>query len=178
MARPVEYSPRRTSPPRRRPSEPRGCRRPLVVLCRVMELLEQFRARYPFPLDDFQLEAIRAIEGGQSVIVSAPTGAGKTLVAEFAIHMALATGKRIAYTTPPKALSNQTLNDFTRAFAAEPVGILTAPCRSRTPSRTSPVRSTRSPRCGPGAPVWSAASRVGPMTAAAGTRAGWWTLAS
>src|SRR2546422_6620468 len=61
-----------------------------------MELLEQFRARYPFPLDDFQLEAIRAIEGGQSVIVSAPTGAGKTLVAEFAIHMALATGKRIA----------------------------------------------------------------------------------
>src|SRR5712691_6925532 len=53
MARHVEYSPRRTSPPRRRPSEPRGCSRPLVVLCRVMELLEQFRARYPFPLDDF-----------------------------------------------------------------------------------------------------------------------------
>src|SRR6058998_2834183 len=127
MARPVEYSPRRTSPPRRRPSEPRGCRRPLVVLCRVMELLEQFRARYPFPLDDFQLEAIRAIEGGQSVIVSAPTGAGKTLVAEFAIHMALATGKRIAYTTPLKALSNQKFNDFTRAFGAETVGILAAP---------------------------------------------------
>src|SRR5438093_1156897 len=125
MARPVEYSPRRTSPPRRRPSEPRGCRRPLVVLCRVMELLEQFRARYPFPLDDFQLEAIRAIEGGQSVIVSAPTGAGKTLVAEFAIHLALATGKRIAYTTPLKALSNQKFNDFTRAFGADTVGILT-----------------------------------------------------
>src|SRR6266568_6988260 len=125
MARSVEYSPRRTSPPRRRPSEPRGCRRPLVVLCRVMELLEQFRARYPFPLDDFQLEAIRAIEGGQSVIVSAPTGAGKTLVAEFAIHMALATGKRIAYTTPHKALSNRKFNDFTRAFGAETVGILT-----------------------------------------------------
>src|SRR5207244_11297347 len=125
MARPVEYSPRRTSPPRRSPSEPRGCRRPLVVLCRVMELLEQFRARYPFPLDDFQLEAIRAIEGGQSVIVSAPTGAGKTLVAEFAIHMALATGKRIAYTTPLKALSNQKFNDFTRVLGAETVGILT-----------------------------------------------------
>src|SRR5437667_64932 len=90
-----------------------------------MELLEQFRARYPFPLDDFQLEAIRAIEGGQSVIVSAPTGAGKTLVAEFAIHMALATGKRIAYTTPLKALSNQKFNDFTRAFGADTVGILT-----------------------------------------------------
>src|SRR2546426_930000 len=125
MARHVEYSPRRTSPPRRRPSEPRGCSRPLVILCRVMELLEQFRARYPFPLDDFQLEAIRAIEGGQSVIVSAPTGAGKTLVAEFAIHMALASGKRIAYTTPLKALSNQKFADFTRAFGAETVGILT-----------------------------------------------------
>src|SRR2546425_3124953 len=90
-----------------------------------MELLEQFRARYPFPLDDFQLEAIRAFEGGQSVIVSAPTGAGKTLVAEFAIHMALATGKRIAYTTPLKALSNQKFNDFTRVLGAETVGILT-----------------------------------------------------
>ena len=91
----------------------------------MMELLEQFRARYPFPLDDFQLEAIRAIEAGQSVIVSAPTGAGKTLVAEFAIQMALATGKRIAYTTPLKALSNQKFNDFTRTLGAETVGILT-----------------------------------------------------
>jgi len=90
-----------------------------------MELLEQFRARYPFPLDDFQLEAIRAIEAGQSVIVSAPTGAGKTLVAEFAIYTALATGKRIAYTTPLKALSNQKFNDFTRVLGAETVGILT-----------------------------------------------------
>src|SRR5207244_12108138 len=110
MARPVEYSPRRTSPPRRRPSEPRGCRRPLVVLCRVMELLEQFRARYPFPLDDFQLEAIRAIEGGQSVIVSAPTGAGEALVAEFAIHMPLATGRRIGYTTALHPLLHQKWN--------------------------------------------------------------------
>src|SRR5438105_24938 len=90
-----------------------------------MELLEQFRARYSFPLDDFQLEAIRAIEAGQSVIVSAPTGAGKTLIAEFAIHTALASGKRIAYTTPLKALSNQKFADFTRAFGAETVGILT-----------------------------------------------------
>src|SRR5881296_517248 len=125
MARPVEYSPRCTSPPRRRPSEPRGCRRPLVVLCHEMQLLERFRSRYPFPLDDFQVEAIRAIEAGQSVIVSAPTGAGKTLVAEFAIHTALATGKRIAYTTPLKALSNQKFNDFTRVLGAETVGILT-----------------------------------------------------
>src|SRR5438876_1627375 len=90
-----------------------------------MELLEQFRARYPFPLDDFQLEAIRAIEAGQSVIVSAPTGAGKTLVAEFAIHLARATNRRIAYAPPLKALSNQKYGDFGRAFGADQVGILT-----------------------------------------------------
>src|SRR3989441_633953 len=129
MARPAEYSPARASSREKSGREDRrghrGSSRPPVVLCRVMELLEQFRARYPFPLDDFQLEAIRAIEAGQSVIVSAPTGAGKTLVAEFAIHMALATGKRIAYTTPLKALSNQKFNDFTRVLGAETVGILT-----------------------------------------------------
>src|SRR6059036_3766147 len=90
-----------------------------------MELFERFRSGYPFSLDDLQVEAIRAIEGGQSVIVSAPTGAGKTLVAEFAIHAALAAGRRLAYTTPLKALSNQKFADFTRAFGADAVGILT-----------------------------------------------------
>src|SRR3989441_5413760 len=90
-----------------------------------MELFERFRSGYPFPLDDFQVEAIRAIEAGQSVIVSAPTGAGKTLVAEFAIHAALAAGRRLAYTTPLKALSNQKFADFTRAFGETRVGILT-----------------------------------------------------
>jgi superfamily II RNA helicase len=59
------------------------------------------------------------------VIVSAPTGAGKTLVAEFAIHAALDRGRRIAYTTPLKALSNQKFADFSRQFGAERVGILT-----------------------------------------------------
>src|SRR5437764_6427046 len=88
-------------------------------------LFERFQARYPFPLDDFQVEACRAIAAGQSVIVSAPTGAGKTLVAEFAIQMALEQGKRVAYTTPLKALSNQKFADFTRAYGAETVGILT-----------------------------------------------------
>jgi superfamily II RNA helicase len=90
-----------------------------------MALFEQFRSRYPFPLDDFQVEAIRAIEADQSVIVSAPTGAGKTLVAEFAIHAALGAGRRLAYTTPLKALSNQKFADFTRAFGTDAVGILT-----------------------------------------------------
>src|SRR5436853_2684673 len=90
-----------------------------------MDVVERFRARYPFPLDDFQVEAIRAIAGDQSVIVSAPTGAGKTLVAEFAIQAALEAGQRIAYTTPLKALSNQKFGDFTRAYGEDRVGILT-----------------------------------------------------
>jgi superfamily II RNA helicase len=90
-----------------------------------MELVERFRARYPFPLDDFQIEAIRAIQEDQSVIVSAPTGSGKTLVAEFAILAALEAGQRIAYTTPLKALSNQKFGDFQRAYGGDKVGILT-----------------------------------------------------
>ncbi|MBI1846015.1 MAG: DEAD/DEAH box helicase [Candidatus Rokubacteria bacterium] len=90
-----------------------------------MDLFERFRARFPFPLDGFQVEACRAIAAGSSVIVSAPTGAGKTLVAEFAIQAALETGKRIAYTTPLKALSNQKYGDFVRAWSGDDVGILT-----------------------------------------------------
>lgn len=90
-----------------------------------MERFERFRARFPFALDDFQVEAIRAIDADQSVIVSAPTGSGKTLVAEYAIQAALETERRIAYTTPLKALSNQKYNDFVRAYGAEKVGILT-----------------------------------------------------
>ena len=89
------------------------------------DLLGSFIARYAFPLDDFQLRAISAIRDGNSVIVSAPTGAGKTLIAEFAIHAALHRGRRIAYTTPLKALSNQKYADFGRQFGAERVGILT-----------------------------------------------------
>jgi superfamily II RNA helicase len=90
-----------------------------------VERLERFRSKYPFPLDDFQVEAARALDDGQSVIVSAPTGAGKTLVAEYAIQLALETGRRIAYTTPLKALSNQKFADFTRALGEETVGLLT-----------------------------------------------------
>ncbi len=91
----------------------------------IDDLLESFKARYAFPLDDFQLRAIAAIRDGNSVIVSAPTGAGKTLIAEFAIHAALHRGRRIAYTTPLKALSNQKYADFSRHFGADRVGILT-----------------------------------------------------
>ena len=80
---------------------------------------------FPFPLDDFQLEAIAALNQGESVIVCAPTGSGKTLVGEYAIHRALAMGKRVFYTTPLKALSNQKLRDFRRIFGEENVGLLT-----------------------------------------------------
>jgi ATP-dependent RNA helicase HelY len=90
-----------------------------------VDVYSAFAARYPFAFDLFQERAIRAIESDSSVIVSAPTGAGKTLIAEFAIYRALATRRRLAYTTPLKALSNQKFADFGRAFGAEQVGILT-----------------------------------------------------
>ena len=80
---------------------------------------------FPFQLDDFQLDAITALNQGQSVIVCAPTGSGKTLVGEYAIHRALETGRRVFYTTPLKALSNQKLRDFQREFGEESVGLLT-----------------------------------------------------
>jgi ATP-dependent RNA helicase HelY len=91
----------------------------------ILALLEAFRRRYPFVFDPFQAEAIRHIASGSSVIVSAPTGAGKTLIAEFAIFRALQQGQRIAYTTPIKALSNQKYADFCRQFGDTRVGILT-----------------------------------------------------
>ena len=89
------------------------------------QFLEAFRERYPFPLDPFQEEAIRHILRGESVIVSAPTGAGKTLIAEFAIYRALAAQRRVIYTTPVKALSNQKFADFSRQYGSEHTGILT-----------------------------------------------------
>ncbi len=80
---------------------------------------------FPFPLDDFQRAAIAALNAGQSVVVSAPTGSGKTLIGEYAIHRALAQGRRILYTTPLKALSNQKLRDFRHQFGHDQVGLLT-----------------------------------------------------
>ena len=98
----------------------------MTLLCPTeISLLEAFRGRYPFVLDSFQEEAIHHIAAGSSVIVSAPTGAGKTLIAEYAIFRALAQGQRLAYTTPIKALSNQKYADFCRRFGSDNVGILT-----------------------------------------------------
>ncbi len=76
------------------------------------------------PLDPFQSEAIRHIEDGRSVIVAAPTGAGKTLIAEYALERALQSRRRLVYTAPIKALSNQKFRDFTRDYG-ERIGIVT-----------------------------------------------------
>ena len=80
---------------------------------------------FPFKLDDFQQQAIAALEARKSVVVCAPTGSGKTLIGEYAIHAALARGRRVFYTTPLKALSNQKLRDFRHEFGTEKVGIVT-----------------------------------------------------
>ncbi|MGG6293825.1 DEAD/DEAH box helicase [Leptolyngbya sp. AN02str] len=80
---------------------------------------------FPFELDDFQLEAIAALDDDQSVVVCAPTGSGKTLIGEYAIHRALSRGGRVFYTTPLKALSNQKLRDFRDRFGEDKVGLLT-----------------------------------------------------
>jgi ATP-dependent RNA helicase HelY len=84
-----------------------------------------FAAQRPFPLDDFQLRALDALDAGRSVLVAAPTGSGKTLVAEYAIARALAAGGKTFYTTPLKALSNQKFGDFVRAYGPSRVGLLT-----------------------------------------------------
>jgi ATP-dependent RNA helicase HelY len=78
-----------------------------------------------FTLDRFQLEAIASIDAGRSVLVSAPTGSGKTVVAEHAVAVALASGGRAFYTTPIKALSNQKYHDLVRLHGVDRVGLLT-----------------------------------------------------
>ncbi len=85
----------------------------------------RFTAGLDFPLDDFQLRACEAVEAGRGVLVAAPTGAGKTVVGEFAVHLALATGRKAFYTTPIKALSNQKYHDLVRRHGAHQVGLLT-----------------------------------------------------
>ncbi len=80
---------------------------------------------FPFELDQFQKEAISSLNADRSVVVCAPTGSGKTLIGEYAIYRALSRGKRVFYTTPLKALSNQKLRDFREKFGFDQVGLLT-----------------------------------------------------
>src|SRR6266700_1638444 len=84
-----------------------------------------FVARHPFTLDDFQLEAIAHLAADRSVLVAAPTGTGKTLVAEYAIWRAQQRGQRVIYTTPLKALSNQKYRDLRTIYGFDAVGLVT-----------------------------------------------------
>ena len=77
-----------------------------------------FAGLYAFPLDDFQVRACHEIEEGRGVLVAAPTGSGKTVVGEFAMHLALATGRKCFYTTPIKALSQPEVQRPRRARTA------------------------------------------------------------
>jgi ATP-dependent RNA helicase HelY len=85
----------------------------------------EFEGHYGFALDDFQVRACHEIEAGRGVLVAAPTGSGKTIVGEFAIHLALATGRKAFYTTPIKALSNQKFHDLVARYGEDRVGLLT-----------------------------------------------------
>ena len=86
---------------------------------------ERFVASLDFDLDPFQVRAIDALDEGQSVLVAAPTGSGKTVVAEYAVAKALDEGGKAFYTTPLKALSNQKYGDLARRHGADKVGLLT-----------------------------------------------------
>ncbi|MGY1616470.1 DEAD/DEAH box helicase [Geodermatophilus sp. SYSU D00691] len=87
--------------------------------------LADFTAELGFSLDPFQVEACEALDEGAGVLVCAPTGAGKTVVGEFAVHKALAEGRKAFYTTPIKALSNQKYNDLVDRYGEKQVGLLT-----------------------------------------------------
>jgi ATP-dependent RNA helicase HelY len=82
-------------------------------------------AGYPFPLDHFQLEALDALDAGHHVVVAAPTGSGKTVVAEYGIEVTRQAGRRAFYTAPLKALSNQKFRDLRERYGAGKVGLLT-----------------------------------------------------
>ena len=84
-----------------------------------------FANGYEFGLDAFQIEGCKALSAGRSVLVAAPTGAGKTVVGEYAVHLALEGGGKCFYTTPIKALSNQKYHDLVARYGSERVGLLT-----------------------------------------------------
>lgn len=91
----------------------------------ILTSVQEFAARYPFSLDTFQIEAITHLAQDRSVMVAAPTGTGKTLVAEYAIWLAQQRKKRVIYTTPLKALSNQKYRDLRELYGFDAVGLVT-----------------------------------------------------
>ncbi len=97
----------------------------VVARSEIQADIAAFVTRYPFPIDDFQLEAIAHLAADRSVMVAAPTGTGKTLVAEYAIWRAQQRGQRVIYTTPLKALSNQKYRDLRTMYGFDAVGLVT-----------------------------------------------------
>ena len=87
--------------------------------------LVAFQALYDFSFDPFQLDSCRALNAGHGVLLAAPTGSGKTVAGEFAVHLARAEGRKCFYTTPIKALSNQKYTDLVRRYSPATVGLLT-----------------------------------------------------
>jgi ATP-dependent RNA helicase HelY len=87
--------------------------------------LASFRDLYRFDFDPFQIAACTALTEGDGVLVAAPTGSGKTVVGEYAVHLALEQGRKCFYTTPIKALSNQKYNDLVKRYDSDTVGLLT-----------------------------------------------------
>lgn len=108
------------------PAERYARARESAQLDRSHPLTAAFAAAQRFTLDPFQLEGCRALEDGRSVLVAAPTGAGKTIVGEFAVHLAMREpGDKAFYTTPMKALSNQKFRELQDVYGPDEVGLLT-----------------------------------------------------
>src|SRR5579875_2540053 len=123
---PFASAPLERSQCKRRADAEKACMEEQVVVRESLsENIRIFAARYPFPLDAFQLEAMAHLDAGQSVLVAAPTGTGKTLVAEYAIWLAQQRGQRVIYTTPIKALSNQKYRDLRDQYGYDTVGLVT-----------------------------------------------------
>ncbi|MGI8427555.1 MAG: DEAD/DEAH box helicase [Actinomycetota bacterium] len=104
-------------------------------------VIEEFSSRYSFAFDPFQVEALEALVRGESVLVAAPTGSGKTVIGEFAVWMALEEDKKAFYTTPLKALSNQKFADLSALHGPDNVGLLTGD-NSINPEATIVVMTT------------------------------------
>jgi ATP-dependent RNA helicase HelY len=86
---------------------------------------KKFAEAFPFELDPFQIQACQALENGKGVLVAAPTGAGKTIVGEFAVYLVINSGGKCFYTTPIKALSNQKFSELSQKYGESRVGLLT-----------------------------------------------------
>ncbi|MGI9195624.1 MAG: DEAD/DEAH box helicase [Candidatus Nanopelagicus sp.] len=86
---------------------------------------QKFSERFPFELDQFQIDACHALESGKGVLVAAPTGAGKTIIGEFAVDLVINSGGKCFYTTPIKALSNQKFTELCAKYGESKIGLLT-----------------------------------------------------